>query len=243
MSVHERGFWRGGTESFVFNKLETFAEQETPQTPVLGAGITQALMRKNLSSREFMPSRINWVMQSSGVDYLHMLLVAMEYLTKRFNISARVALTIHDEVRYLCAEVDKYRCAMALQVANLWTRAMFSEQMGINDLPQSVAWFSAVDIDTVMRKDVEMDCITPSHLTPVGHGESLNIIQLLSKDNEAKLDQSIVPKTQIGLERWNYKKRKPVMDLYRAEDTKVYLKAQILGVTRRSCKHFIRLRI
>ncbi|RPB15952.1 hypothetical protein P167DRAFT_501352 [Morchella conica CCBAS932] len=229
LSVHERGFWRGGTESFVFNKLETFAEQETPKTPVLGAGITQALMRKNLSSREFMPSRINWVMQSSGVDYLHMLLVAMEYLTKRFNISARVALTIHDEVRYLCAEADKYRCAMALQVANLWTRAMFSEQMGINDLPQSVAWFSAVDIDTVMRKDVDMDCTTPSHSTPIRHGESLNIIQLLSKGNKARLDPSIVPRSQIGLERWSYKKRQPVMDLYRAEDTEVYVKAQILG--------------
>ncbi|KAH0602296.1 uncharacterized protein H6S33_009840 [Morchella sextelata] len=227
-SVHERGFWHGGTESFVFNKLETFAEQETPQTPVLGAGITQALTRKNLSSREFMPSRINWVMQSSGVDYLHMLLVAMEYLTKRFNISARVALTIHDEVRYLCAEADKYRCAMALQVANLWTRAMFSEQMGINDLPQSVAWFSAVDIDTVMRKDVGMDCITPSHSTPIRHGESLDIMQLLGKGNKAKLDPSVVPKMQISLERWNYKKRQPVMDLYRAEDTSVYLKAQIL---------------
>ncbi|KAI5840184.1 DNA polymerase family A-domain-containing protein [Morchella snyderi] len=229
LSVHERSFWHGGTESFVFNKLETFAEQETPQTPVLGAGITQALTRKNLSPREFMPSRINWVMQSSGVDYLHMLLVAMEYLTKRFNISARIALTIHDEVRYLCAEADKYRCAMALQVANLWTRAMFSEQMGINDLPQSVAWFSAVDIDTVMRKDVDMDCITPSHSIPVPHGESLDIVQLLRKGNKAKLDPSVVPKIQIGLGRWGYKERQPAMDLYRAEDTTVYLKAQILG--------------
>ena len=27
--LHERPFWRGGTESFVFNKLEDFAEQET----------------------------------------------------------------------------------------------------------------------------------------------------------------------------------------------------------------------
>ncbi|ORY07050.1 DNA polymerase family A-domain-containing protein, partial [Clohesyomyces aquaticus] len=74
--VHERPFWRGGTESFVFNKLEDFAEQERPRTPVLAAGITEALMRRYLTKGGFMTSRINWAIQSSGVDYLHLLVVS-----------------------------------------------------------------------------------------------------------------------------------------------------------------------
>ncbi|KAK5013046.1 DNA-directed DNA polymerase gamma mip1, partial [Cryomyces antarcticus] len=86
--LHERPFWRGGTESFVFNKLEDFAEQERPRTPVLGAGITEALMRRFISKGGFMTSRINWAIQSSGVDYLHLLIVSMEYLIRRFNLNA-----------------------------------------------------------------------------------------------------------------------------------------------------------
>ncbi|KAL5612861.1 hypothetical protein BROUX41_004057 [Berkeleyomyces rouxiae] len=191
--LHKRPFWRGGTESFVFNKLEEFAEQEHPRTFVLGAGITQALMSRFISKGGYLTSRINWAIQSSGVDYLHLLIVGMDHLIRRYNINARVAITVHDEIRYLVKDEDKYRAAMALQVANLWTRAMFSEQVGIPDLPQSVAFFSAVDIDHVLRKEVDMDCVTPSHKTPIPHGESIDIDTLLSKGQAAYLDPSIIP--------------------------------------------------
>ncbi|EOD53147.1 putative dna polymerase gamma protein [Neofusicoccum parvum UCRNP2] len=166
-ALQERSFWRGGTESFVFNKLEDFAEQEKPRTPVLGAGITEALTKRYLSKGSFITSRINWAIQSSGVDYLHLLIVSMDYLTRQCNIQARLALTVHDEIRYLVKEEDKYRAALALQVSNIWTRAMFSQQVGIDDLPQACAFFSAVDIDHVLRKEVDMDCVTPSHPTPI----------------------------------------------------------------------------
>jgi DNA polymerase gamma 1 len=134
--IHDRPFWRGGTESFVFNKLEEFANQDLPRTPVLGAGITEALRREYLTTNGFMPSRINWAIQSSGVDYLHLLIIAMEHLIDRFMLRARLAITVHDEIRYLVKDDHKYHVAMALQIANLWTRAMFSQQMGIEDLPQ-----------------------------------------------------------------------------------------------------------
>ncbi|RYN71959.1 DNA polymerase gamma [Alternaria alternata] len=186
--LHERPFWRGGTESFVFNKLEDFAEQERPRTPVLGAAITEALQRRYLTKGGFMTSRINWAIQSSGVDYLHLLIVAMDHLTRRYGLDARLAITVHDEIRYLVKDEDRYRAAMALQVANLWTRAMFSQQMGINELPQSCAYFSAVDVDKVLRKEVDMDCITPSNKEAIPHGESLDILRLLEKGDEARLD-------------------------------------------------------
>jgi DNA polymerase gamma 1 len=226
-AIRKSGFWRGGTESFVFNTLEDFAEQETPKTPVLGAGITEALMRRFISKGEFMTSRVNWAIQSSGVDYLHLLIVSMDYLTRRYNINARVALTVHDEIRYLVKEEDQYRAAMALQVANVWTRAMFSQQMGINDLPQSCAYFSGVDIDKVLRKEVDMDCVTPSHPIKIPPGESLDIMQLLQKGDEAKLDAGIIAEDMPRPDRFEYTPREPVMaSLQRTTDIN-YVRAQI----------------
>lgn len=230
--LSKRRFWRGGTESFVFNKLEEFAEQERPRTPVLGAGITEALMSRYVSKGGFLTSRINWAIQSSGVDYLHLLIVSMDYLARRFNIDARLALTVHDEIRYLVKDADKYRAAMALQVANLWTRCMFAEQIGINDLPQACAFFSAIDIDHVLRKEVDLDCVTPSHKQAIPPGESIDIMQLLERGDEARLDESIVPeKYAPRLDHITYTPRTPVMkDLERQDASTAdlaFIRAQI----------------
>ena len=221
-------FWRGGSESFVFNQLEEFAEQERPRTPVLGAGITEALMRRFINQGSFMTSRINWAIQSSGVDYLHLLIISMDYLIRRFNLDARLAITVHDEIRYLVKREDRYKAAMALQVANVWTRAMFSQQMGINDLPQSCAYFSAVDIDHVLRKEVNMDCVTPSHPEKIRHGESLDIIQLLAKGGEVMLDPTVVPKDgPINLAKYEYSPRPTVLSTLNSSNDLRYLRAQI----------------
>lgn len=82
-----------------------------------------------------MTSRINWVVQSSAVDYLHLLLVSMRWLLDWYNINGRLCISIHDEVRYLVASEQRYKCALALQIANLWTRSMFAYQLGMRDLP------------------------------------------------------------------------------------------------------------
>lgn len=225
--LNDRPFWRGGTESFVFNKLEEFAEQERPRTPALGAGITEALMRRFINKGSFMTSRINWAIQSSGVDYLHLLITAMDFLIRRFNIDARLAITVHDEIRYLVKEEDKYRSAMALQVANVWTRAMFSQQVGIDDLPQSCAFFSAVDIDHVLRKEVNMDCVTPSHPTKIPHGESLDINQLIEKGDSAYLDPSIKPALAPSPDSYSYTSRKSVMSALTTSNDIAFIRAQI----------------
>ncbi|KAI8662623.1 hypothetical protein LRP88_06835 [Fusarium phalaenopsidis] len=230
--LYKRPFWRGGTESFVFNKLEEFAEQERPRTPVLGAGITEALMSRYVNKGGYLTSRINWAIQSSGVDYLHLLVVSMDYLIRRFNIDARVAITVHDEIRYLVKEEDKYRAALALQVANVWTRAMFAQQVGIEDLPQSCAYFSAVDIDHVLRKEVDMECITPSHQAPIPPGESIDITTLLEKGEAARLDPAVVPDVRYApkLDDIEYTPRVPVMQAIQeaTEGSLPFLKAQIV---------------
>ncbi|NXT09154.1 DPOG1 polymerase, partial [Prunella fulvescens] len=182
-NVVEQRVWAGGTESEMFNKLESIALSPSPQTPVLGCHISRAL-EPAMVKGEFVTSRVNWVVQSSAVDYLHLMLVAMKWLFEEFDISGRFCISIHDEVRYLVQHQDRYRAALALQITNLLTRCMFAYKLGLQDLPQSVAFFSAVDIDQCLRKEVTMNCVTPSN--PMGmekygipQGEALDIYQII----------------------------------------------------------------
>ncbi|KAJ8080550.1 DNA-directed DNA polymerase gamma mip1 [Marasmius tenuissimus] len=188
--IFGRKFWFGGSESYLFNKLEAIAMSNKPQTPALGCGVTHALMKDCLPTEfgsDYLPSRINWVVQSSGVDYLHLLIVSMDFLIKKYGIQARYLISVHDELRYLVKEEDRYRAALAMQIANLWTRCMFAYKLGMDDLPQGVAFFSAVDIDHVLRKEVDMPCVTPSQPVPISPGESLDIGGILTKTNGGSL--------------------------------------------------------
>ncbi|KAK7891743.1 hypothetical protein WMY93_023706 [Mugilogobius chulae] len=166
--------WFGGTESDMFNKLESIAHSPLPATPVLGCRISRALEPRAVKD-EFITSRVNWVVQSSAVDYLHLMLVAMKWLFEEHDIDGRFCISIHDEVRYLVRSEDRYRAALALQITNLLTRSVFAHALGMQDLPQSVAFFSAVDIDQCLRKEVTMDCVTPSN--PTGLERRYNLPQ------------------------------------------------------------------
>lgn len=63
--VEKPPVWVGGSESHMFNCLEAIARSEKPRTPVLGARITRAL-EPHYVDEQFMTSRVNWVVQSSG---------------------------------------------------------------------------------------------------------------------------------------------------------------------------------
>nr|XP_006815395.1 PREDICTED: DNA polymerase subunit gamma-1-like [Saccoglossus kowalevskii] len=195
----EKREWKVGSESEMFNQLESIAMSDEPRTPVLGCRISRALEPMSVNN-EFLTSRINWVVQSSAVDYLHLMLVCMRWLLDKYDIDGRFSISIHDEVRYLVNSNDKYRAAMALQISNLLTRCMFAYKLGMLDLPQSVAFFSAVDIDTVLRKEVSMDCKTPSnpHGLEKGYGipegEALDIYDVLKLTNNGSLEKPKIRK-------------------------------------------------
>lgn len=178
--------WRHGSESAMFNSLEEIACSVEPRTPFLGARLTKALEPTANGDHKFMPTRINWVVQSSAVDFLHLLLVCMRWL---IGSRVRFCLSFHDEVRYLVPENEKYQIALALHVSNLLTRSFCVRRLGMCDLPQSVAFFSSVEVDTVLRKESTHDCTTPSnpHGLSKGYGisagESLNILDSIRKAN------------------------------------------------------------
>lgn len=212
----ERRMYHGGTESVMFNALEAIAQLENPRTPVLGASITDALTRKYLNKNNYLTSRVNWAIQSSGVDYLHLLIVSMEYLIEKYAIDARLMITVHDELRYMVRKDQSLMCAMLLQISNLWTRAMFCEQLGIKDVPQSCAFFSEVDIDHVLRKEVSMNCVTPSHPESIPPGESYTINKLLkSFDVDGFLGGK--QNTLTNLKSQKFLPRLPVMEEFDAD--------------------------
>lgn len=54
---------------------------------------------------------------------------------RRMKITGRFAISIHDEVRFLVKDEDQYRAALALQISNLWARAIFASKTVSDDVP------------------------------------------------------------------------------------------------------------
>ncbi|KYN34859.1 DNA polymerase subunit gamma-1 [Trachymyrmex septentrionalis] len=177
--------WMGGSESAMFNRLEQIAGSEYPITPFLDSRLSRALEITNTDDDDkFLPTKINWVVQSGAVDFLHLMLVSMRWLMRD---NARFCLSFHDEVRYLVPFKYKYNAALAMHVTNLMTRSFCASRLEMRDLPMSVAFFAAVEVDTVLRKESIHDCKTPSnpHGLQNGYeippGESLDVWAALEK--------------------------------------------------------------
>nr|CAH7752987.1 unnamed protein product [Callosobruchus chinensis] len=152
--------WVGGTESAMFNRLEEIANSDRPTTPFLEGRLSRALEAKSTSEDRFLPTKVNWVVQSGAADFLHLMLVCMRWI---MGDNIRFCLSFHDEVRYLVKEKYRYKAALALHTTNLLTRSFCAYRLGLNDLPQSVAFFSSVEVDKVLRKESKQDCVTPSN--------------------------------------------------------------------------------
>lgn len=118
--VFHKSKWYGGTESAMFNRLEEIAGSEKPATPFLQSRLSRALESQPGTEDRFLPTRINWVVQSGAVDFLHLMLVCMRWLMQD-NI--RFCLSFHDEVRYIVKEEHAYKAAVAMHLTNLLTRS------------------------------------------------------------------------------------------------------------------------
>ena len=207
--------YSGGTESYMFNAIEAMARSPVTRTPCLGARISDALCSENVDE-EFLTSRVNWVVQSSGVDYLHMLVTIMSVLSRLYRIPTRLLLTIHDEVRYLVPSSHRLQAAMALQLANLWTRAYFAHRLGMQDLPLGVAFFSGIDFDTVLRKDPMQPCVTPTSPNPIQPGITFDIHQLaaeINKSQDIRFEEDAQVMKEIGDALLGYRETRDRFDL------------------------------
>ncbi|PIO64428.1 hypothetical protein TELCIR_13943 [Teladorsagia circumcincta] len=177
--------FNGGYESATFNYLEMQTHRDVLRTPVLDCRLSDSLsaLPKETPDRwsftaRYKRSVMNWLVQSSAVDFLHLLLVCMEWLCREYDIRARFVISIHDEVRYLCPEEDAPRLALALMLSNMYVRSFISSKLGIEQLPSSVAFFSQVDCDTVLRKEVHIPCFNADG-SPVPEGVTWTIDDVL----------------------------------------------------------------
>lgn len=176
--------WVGGSESAMFNKLEEIADSELPVTPFLHGRLSRALEPQPGMEDRFLPTRINWVVQSGAADYLHLMLVCMKWL---MGDKVKFCLSFHDEVRYIVKDEHANQAALAMHMTNLLTRSFCVSRVGVEDLPLSVAFFTSVEIDGILRKDAENDCKTPSnpHGFSSGYGikrgESVDIYEAVKR--------------------------------------------------------------
>jgi hypothetical protein len=75
-----------------------------------------------------------------------------------------------------------------------------------------------------------MDCVTPSHRTPIPHGESLDIYQLLA-DSNSKLGSVTDNQSPANHANWRYEPRPTVLGNSRQDLD--FLEAQITRVERK----------
>jgi DNA polymerase gamma 1 len=178
--VKRHGHWVGGSESHTFNAMEEIARESIPASPVLDVKFPDTLQPLHVGD-DFLTSRVNCVIQASGVDFLHLLITAIDYLSKQWNLKARYMISIHDELRYLCADEDSYKLALVFQIAHLWVRSYICEKWGFYSVPNSVAWFSKVDIDHCLRKEPNASQRTITNEREEPEGVGVNIQQILDK--------------------------------------------------------------
>ena len=170
-----------GIESELFNFLMLTAGDDQPTTPVLGGNLLMPLLNKFAPSHT--TTRCNWLIQSSAVDFLHLFLANMDFLVKKYDIDAYYSLSIHDMIQFISSKEDKYRTALAFQLAHLYTRAYFSLKCGLPQLPQNVAFFSSVEIDRSMRKDKDLNWNAAFYGEDPGSAESLDISRIIELTN------------------------------------------------------------
>lgn len=168
--------WVNGLASRSFNKMEDIANSRVPETPVLGAKLTMALR----NTREFTTTRINWVIQSSGVDFRDIFICLLRYLFVKLGIDGRLLMSIHDEFRAMVAEAHVKRAVYAFQLAHVMTRALFIDILGLDCIPAGVAWHESVDVDTVLRKSPYADQVTPSQTEAIPPGYEVSAKDMLS---------------------------------------------------------------
>jgi DNA polymerase gamma 1 len=174
--------------------LKPVKADPNPRTPALGSAMSKAIQYR-FCGNDYLTSRANWGIQSTGVDILHILLTCLEYLKEHFKLNYLFMFTYHDETWLVSPEAERYKAALCMQIAHLWTWAFFFKKLGFNDLPWGYQWFSGVNIDKAFRKEPTDSQITPSNPDPqnnpqelkftesLPNGEVLNIVQLLGKLN------------------------------------------------------------
>jgi DNA polymerase gamma 1 len=144
---------------------------------MLGSAMSEAILEANCGG-DYLTSRANWTIQSSGVDLLHACLVIQDYLFGGLELDAQFQFSYHDEYWNLAHAKDQLKAAWVMQVAHLWSWTYFFTRLGFKDIPYQYMFFSGVNIDTCFRKEVYQSQETPSSQLEVPPGQMFKPIHL-----------------------------------------------------------------
>lgn len=174
---YDDGTYSNGLASDAFTKMELLADSRKPVTPLTGAWMSKALSGVD----DFKTTRVNWVVQASGVDFLDMLVLLTNSFYKKLGVVGRLVLTVHDEIRTMVKNEHTTKAIYALQLAHLYTRSAFIRAHALDNIPAGQAWFSAVDVDaTCLRKDPSDPQVTPTQdALPLGYTVNAQQLQEL----------------------------------------------------------------
>lgn len=170
----ETGEYKDGLASHSFTAMEQRADRRMPFTPLTGAKMSNALA----GVADYKPTRVNWCIQASGSDFRDMMVLLGNHFLKKLKVNARLVITIHDEFHWQVADADTVQAVYALQLAHLYVRMAFILAHKLDNLPASVAWFEAVEVDQYLRKDCKATCQTPTQ-EPLTAGYSLTAKTLM----------------------------------------------------------------
>lgn len=168
-----------GLASEAFNKMSALTSIRQPKTPLLGAWLSSAVAL----DPDAATSKTNWIVQASGSDFRDLMVCLVQSFAAKLGIEMLLVLFIHDEGRYLVKQEDTIQAAYILQLAHLYCRVAFIQCLGLDNIPANVAWFSGVDVDTVLRKDPANVQVTPTQQTPIPAGCSLTAQDLMERLN------------------------------------------------------------
>ncbi|MFZ9244483.1 MAG: DNA polymerase, partial [Burkholderiaceae bacterium] len=160
---NEEGYFEGGSDSGAFNTMVKLGlKSKVPTLPALGTRISNAL-RPAVVGEDFATGRMNFTIQSAGAEMLGIILTATHWLMDEFKVQGQFAVSIHDELSWMVPEKSAKLFAGLFQIAHVISWARFHAGCGVNDLPLSRAFFSAVSIDNRIRKSPFEKTVTPSN--------------------------------------------------------------------------------
>ena len=143
-----------GTDSWAYNFMTELAETEYNRTILGQSAISEALQKVNVG-KDYMPSRCNRSIQSAGVDILHVFITLIEHFIEMFEVEGILILTRHDETWTMVREGQAELMADIFQLSHALTWCIFYEAYGFNSIPFNYLFFSSINVDYVVRKEVD----------------------------------------------------------------------------------------
>ncbi|XP_034239999.1 DNA polymerase subunit gamma-1, mitochondrial-like [Thrips palmi] len=138
----------GGIFDDFLLKLQEMIESEKIATPILKTRLSRVL---ESDRKKYLKLIQNWLVRSSAVDYLHVLMMCFRDLEPSARLCSVGSLKMH--VKYLVPDESKYCAAKSLHIAHLYAAAFCAAQVGLSDIPKIAAELPHVTLSSHFRED------------------------------------------------------------------------------------------